>query len=184
MYSLIAASGFLEAWLWSVALLTAVAAGCVALAAPQTGGRAAKLGYGASLAVLQVSPAVAMLLVLARLDNHWAWPAEVLAGVGAAVVGGLLAAELLALWLLVVSRRGVNVNELFAAQSIEDHKGFLRFRIDRDGVLHLYPIGLARSVRSWRPSGGAGPVLVPDAGEELRYDLIEDPVTIVPAARG
>ncbi|MGY0006726.1 metallophosphoesterase family protein, partial [Micromonospora sp. I033] len=73
----------------------------------------------------------------------WPWP---LPAVAAAVlygpVSGLVASQLVALYLLVAGSFGVNVNELFAGQGIEDSKAFLRFRIDPDGTLTIYPIAV------------------------------------------
>ena len=68
------------------------------------------------------------------------WPLPVLAAVFfygpfAAVVS----AEVVALYLLVASRFGVNVNELFAGQGIQGYKGFLRLHIDADGCAHDLP---------------------------------------------
>ena len=72
---------------------------------------------------------------------------------------------------------GVNVNELFAAQSIEDFKGFLRLRIDPDGSLTVYPIGIERRVRHWLPAGdGGGPRQIPAQGERLDPMLLEPPI--------
>ncbi len=45
-------------------------------------------------------------------------------------MSGLVASQLVAAYLLVASSFGVNVNELFAGQGIEDFKSFLRLRID------------------------------------------------------
>jgi hypothetical protein len=112
------------------------------------------------------------------LSDGWSDAGVVVTVAVAALITGLLAAELLALWLLVVSRFGVNINELFAAQSIEDYKGFLRLRIDPDGSLTVYPIGVERRVRHWLPAGDGGvPRLVPAQGERL------DPVLLEPLVR-
>jgi hypothetical protein len=92
---------------------------------------------------------------------------------------GFIDAELVALYLLVASRGGINSNEVFAGQSLEDHKGFLRMHIDREGTLTVYPIKLAKVCRRWRPDPGGAPAdpwLVPD--QELAPALIEDPIRI------
>lgn len=93
---------------------------------------------------------------------------------------GFIDAEVVAVYLLVASRHGINLNEAFAGQSIEDHKGFLRMHIDPDGTLTLYPIKLPTVCRRWRanPAGRpTDPWLLPD-GEELRPELIEEPIRI------
>jgi hypothetical protein len=82
--------------------------------------------------------------------TDWVWPLPVL---GALVVylpvSGLVATELFCLYLLVAGTAGVNLNELFAAQSIVDSKGFLRLHFERDGSLSIYPIAIDRVSRRW-----------------------------------
>ena len=56
---------------------------------------------------------------------------------------------MVALYLLVAGSFGVNVNELFAGQGIEDSKSFLRFRIDPDGTLTIYPIAVDKVSHAW-----------------------------------
>ena len=95
------------------------------------------------------------------------------------IVIGFLDAEIVALYLLVVSRYGINSNEVFAGQSLEDHKGFLRLHIDRDGALWVHPVKVPRICRKWRPDpGGAAcdPWLVPE--KPLEPELIEPPIRI------
>ncbi len=91
-------------------------------------------------------------------------------------VAGLISTELTALYLFVAGKFGVNVNELFAGQGIKDSKSFLRLRIDADGALTIYPIGLDRAGRHW--------VADPDGDPEsswiaptrpLRPRLIDEP---------
>jgi hypothetical protein len=92
---------------------------------------------------------------------------------------GFVDAEVVALYLLVAGRFGINSNELFAGQAVEDHKGFLRLHIATDGTLTVYPIKLDRICRRWRPDPDGAPTepwLRPM--EELRPALIEDPVRI------
>jgi hypothetical protein len=100
--------------------------------------------------------------------------------IGTPVVIGFLDAELVAGYLLVASMFRVNLNEAFAAQSIEDHKGFLRMRIDPSGTLTIYPLKLTTVCRNWRvdPDGGpSDPWLRPD-GTRLTPELIEPPIRI------
>jgi len=97
-------------------------------------------------------------------------------------VGGLLAAELVAVYLLVVDRAfGMNSNELFAGQAIPDRRDFLRLRLQPDGTLTVYPIGLSRVPRRWdrRPDWVPGDRerFVPVDGELTPF-LIEEPVPV------
>ncbi|MGA8117564.1 MAG: metallophosphoesterase [Actinocatenispora sp.] len=92
-------------------------------------------------------------------------------------IAGVAGTELTALYLLVGGWFGVNIEELFAGQGIDDAKSFLRMRIGTDGQLTIYPIGLRRVGRRWRahPSGETGtPWIVPR--RKLTPHLIEKPV--------
>jgi hypothetical protein len=100
--------------------------------------------------------------------------------IGTPVVVGFIDAEVVAVYLLVASRFGINLNEAFAGQSIEDHKGFLRLHIDSTGTLTVYPIKLDTVCRRWRldPDGApSDPWLRPD-GVELKPELIEEPFSV------
>lgn len=70
---------------------------------------------------------------------------------------GLVASQLVAAYLLVAGSFGVNVNELFAGQGIEDSKSFLRLRIDADGTLTIYPIAVDRVSRDWQVNPDQSP---------------------------
>jgi Calcineurin-like phosphoesterase len=73
-------------------------------------------------------------------------------------------------------------NEVFSCQGIEDWKSFLRFHVDREGRLTIYPIGIERVARRrelrFDPTDepGAPYFTVPD---EVRANLIEDPIVCV-----
>ena len=71
--------------------------------------------------------------------------------------GGLLGSWLMAAYLVVADTVGCNTNELFAAQSNPHHKNFLRLHIDEQGVLTIYPVGVARVARRWRLRRGGRP---------------------------
>jgi hypothetical protein len=92
---------------------------------------------------------------------------------------GILDAWIVAVYLLIASRFGVNVNELHAGLAVDDFKGFLRLRIGADGTLTVFPIGLDRVARTWRADPAApseAPWIVPD--EPLRTRLIEPPIAV------
>ncbi|GAA4200209.1 metallophosphoesterase [Actinocatenispora rupis] len=92
-------------------------------------------------------------------------------------VAGVVAAELTAAYLMVAGRFGVNVEESFAAQGIEDAKSFLRLHLNADGELTIYPIGLARAGRDWiaTPDNPAGSSWITPA-RPLEPHLIEGPL--------
>jgi hypothetical protein len=118
----------------------------------------------------------------------WAWPFPLLvAFAGYGPVAGLAGVLVVAVYLLVASRYRVNVNELFAAQGIEDHKCFLRLHFARDGSLSIYPVGVDKVCHRWRADPDAeradAPWIVPAEADSLRYRLAEPPVTISPATK-
>ncbi|MDD7967859.1 metallophosphoesterase family protein [Actinomycetospora lemnae] len=156
--------------LWVLAVLGAIVVGAVSAAfvAPNR-----KRWWGA--VPLRLSLAVAQVGLAGGVAALGTWAHEVLApwraGLWSVIVGGLeilalvgvagLAASLvLALFLLVVGR-WANRNELFAAQSIEDHKGFLRMRIAPDGTLTIFVLGVDRVPRDWTWSPGHAPRWTP-----------------------
>jgi hypothetical protein len=111
---------------------------------------------------------------------EWPWP---LPAVAAAVVYGpvvgFVASQLTAAYLLLAGTFGVNLNELFAAQGIEDAKCFLRLHIAPDGTLTVYPIAVDRIARDWQanPDGAPdSPWLTPT--KPLRARLAEPPFTL------
>lgn len=113
----------------------------------------------------------------------WAWPLPLLAAVVLYLpLAGLVGGELVAAYLLLASHFKINANELFAAQGIEDYKSFLRLHIARDGTLTIYPIGVERICRHWRPDPAAeqpeAAWLVPADPDSLRIRLAEPPVTV------
>ncbi|HEY8474931.1 MAG TPA: metallophosphoesterase [Natronosporangium sp.] len=113
----------------------------------------------------------------------WAWPLPLLA---AAVlylpVAGLVGSQLVAAYLLIASAFQINVNELFAAQGIEDYKSFLRLHIGRDGSLTIYPIAVERICRQWRADPDAerpeSAWIVPADPAALKVRLAEPPIRI------
>ena len=75
--------------------------------------------------------------------------------VGTAGVGAAVGPLLFGLYLVAADRVGAfgrNTNELFAAQAIEDFKGFLRLHFRPDGGLTIYPIKVDR-VSRWVRDG-------------------------------
>jgi hypothetical protein len=112
--------------------------------------------------------------------DGWAWPLPIITAV--ALYGPILAvcaAEVVALYLLIASRFGVNLNELFAGQAIQGYKGFLRMRIGADGSLTIYPVGLDSAGKRWRATPAAAahaPWIEPV--KPLRPKLIEPPITL------
>lgn len=69
-------------------------------------------------------------------------------------------------------------NEAFSALATPDWKHFLRLRIDANGGLTLFPIGIRKVARKWKRSSGVGASFVPDDGRATAPELIEPPVSL------
>jgi hypothetical protein len=168
-----------------VGLVALVVVACLAFARPRRTEPWAKRLWGVSLAVPQLALSWGVAEICDALTDGWSDAAVVVTVAIASVIAGYLAAEVLALWLLVAGRYGVNVNELFAAQSIEDYKGFLRLRIGDDGSLTVFPVAVDRVCRRWRLRTGGGqgdPWFEPSSGD-IPVRLIEPPITFPARSR-
>jgi hypothetical protein len=110
----------------------------------------------------------------------WVWPLPVFTAVVLyGPVAGFVATELTAAYLLIAGSVGVNLNELFAGQGIEDAKSFLRLHIAADGTLTIYPVAIDRICRAWRADPDAAPHMpwvVPV--QPLQARLAEPPITL------
>ena len=136
---------------------------------------------GVMHAVVQIALAMGGTWVWLRLPFHdWAWPGPlVVAAVLYGPIIGFITTQLVSLYLLVASQFDVNVNELFAAQGIEDAKSFLRMHIAPDGTLTIHPIGINRICRRWVADPQGDPYsswLQPE--EPLPVHLIEEPIVV------
>jgi hypothetical protein len=115
----------------------------------------------------------------------WTWPWPSLAvPVAEALVGVGWGPLVVAIYLLLADRvgPGVNTDELFSAQAIQDYKCFVRLRIDTDGALTVFPVKIERAVR-WRFAPDPGPDgdrrwFLPVDGVEPVAELIEEPILI------
>ncbi|WP_239470341.1 metallophosphoesterase [Archangium violaceum] len=107
-------------------------------------------------------------------------PQQLLGAVLVFAVGFLLGPTLMGLYLLLsLNGFGAHPNEAFSALAIPDWKNFLRLRIDKDGRLWLYPIGIRRVPRAWKPGETARePEWVADDKDATPPELIEPPIVI------
>ncbi|MFB7512369.1 hypothetical protein [Streptomyces sp. NPDC056144] len=140
--------------------------------------------FEAAVAVAALAVVVAVARAVPASWNGFAILAVLL--VVAAVLGASLGAQLFALWVLW-SDHGIVAEWQMSGQALDDHKGFLRMHLGRDGSLTLYPLALDATCRNWEveevsDEDGAWkrPVPVPKPGVRL----IEAPVVIARHGRG
>ncbi len=97
-------------------------------------------------------------------------------------VGGFLVGPFVTGFYLWVSVNGflAHSNEAFGALALPDWKNFLRLRIDPDGSLTIYPVGVARVPRKWKQThaGPYAPAFDPDDPKATGPELIEEPLRI------
>ncbi len=96
---------------------------------------------------------------------------------GGYIVGPLV----MGLYLLVsLNVFGRHYNEAFSSLRIEGWKHFLRLKIDAEGNLTIFPIGIRRVPRKWkdRPANQPGPQLIPDDPGASDPELIEAPTIV------
>lgn len=97
------------------------------------------------------------------------------------LAGGFLGGWLFGLYLMVTSKlSGAHINDVFSSQSLTDYKSFLRLRIDSDGRLTIYSVGVPQVPQGgeWRFRGGEGDLEPGDAwfappGDRISTRLIE-----------
>jgi hypothetical protein len=111
------------------------------------------------------------MLAICILARWFAGESDICLIAAVAVVGGIVSATILGLYLLV----SLNLfcrhwDEAFSSLRIQDYKNFLRLRIRQDGTLEIYPVGLSSVPREPR----SGPLCNPP----LRPRLIEQPIQI------
>ncbi len=104
--------------------------------------------------------------ILAVLPPAGAIGASWLAGLGMLMSGALLGTLMFGTWLAVMSWCGYLTNNGFSALALQDFKGFMRFKISTDGVLHGYFVAIDKTPRQWKWTNGAHkrPICQPSHG--------------------
>lgn len=103
-----------------------------------------------------------------------------------AVAGWFMGPMIVGVYLLIsINGFGRHDNEAYSSLRIQDYKHFLRMKVDRDGKLTIYPVGLRRVPRKWkdRKTGTPGPLLEPDDPDATLPELIEPPVVVAGPGR-
>ncbi len=107
-------------------------------------------------------------------------PQLLLSGVLILIAGWIVGSVIMGMYLLIsINVFGRHSNEAFSSLAIEDWKNFLRMKIDPQGNLTLYPVGIRRVPRKWKArDGGVGPEIVSADPRATGPELIESPVLI------
>ena len=107
-------------------------------------------------------------------------PQLLLAAVIIAALGWVVGSTVMGIYLTVsLNFFKRHANEAFSALAIPDWKNFLKLKIDQDGQLTIFPIGIRRVARKWKPtSQTGGSIFVPDDPKATSPELIEEPVAI------
>jgi hypothetical protein len=99
--------------------------------------------------------------------------------IGGYIIGSFIQGLYLLISLNVFGR---HFNEAFSTIAVEDWKSFLKLKIERDGNLTIYPIGIRRVPRQWKVNDAAtGADVVPDREKDTRAtapQLIEPPIIL------
>ena len=92
------------------------------------------------------------------------------------IIGSIVMGIYLAISLNFFKR---HANEAFSALSIPDWKNFLKLKIDEEGRLMIFPIGIRRVPRKWRASDQtSGSIFVPDDPKATSPELIDGPIVV------
>jgi hypothetical protein len=168
---------------FALTILGVILAATVALS--HTPGTKKGAYLGAAHGVAQVALGVGSLLAWGQapfLDTMPKGWAAVVIGLGTLFGTGLVGSWLAAAYLLIADRLfDVNANEVFAAQSIEDHKSWVRMHIDTEGTLRLIPVKVERICRAWELGDESPGVsrLRPAPGQAPEPEMIHaDPIVV------
>jgi len=123
---------------------------------------------------------VSVKLSLQWFDKGFFTPHQLLiAAVIIFVLGWIVGSIVMGVYLLIslnIFKR--HANEAFSALACPDWKNFLRLKIDSQGHLTIFPIGIRRVARKWKESKTGGSTYVPDDAKATQPELIEQPITI------
>jgi hypothetical protein len=148
--------------------------------------------YGSLHAAAHVGPAVAATLAALRglkrisFPDNGFWPGYTAAGI-VFCFGWQWGRSVLATNDFIAHRIDPrqHANDVFAPQAIEGYKGFIRLRLDANGGMTLFPIGVTQVVRDWRlkkPTNDerelCEPWYEPASGIPPQPELIEEPVSL------
>ncbi|TDW30779.1 metallophosphoesterase [Cryobacterium psychrophilum] len=135
-------------------------------------------------AVAAVGLQITVLLTLVILTLSVPWPitwsgaenvvvAAIIVGAG----GALLGTEVFALFTLTQRSGGIFTWQM-SSQAVEDHKGFLRMRLHRNGDLEIFPLVIDTVCRDWTLVDAANGQKRPVPSSPLTPRLLEPPILV------
>ncbi len=126
-------------------------------------------------------------LTIQQFGLPFASTGQMLAAGASMVVGGwLLGSIIMGLYLLIsLNGFGRHTNEAFSSLKIQDWKNFLRLKIDADGSLTIFTVGLRRVPRKWKRIGPGGErsCIVPDDARASAPQIIDRVILTRPAKK-
>lgn len=104
-----------------------------------------------------------------------------LAGLVIFIGGYFIGSLIMGVYLLIsLNFFGRHHNEAFSSLKIADYKNFLRLKIEENGDLVIYPVGIRKVVRKWKNNSdlAENPKVVPSDHRATSPELIEEPIVI------
>lgn len=95
------------------------------------------------------------------------------------VLGWIVGSTILGIYLFIsLNIFGRHANEAFSSLAIPDYKNFLRMRIEANGDLTIFPIGLKRVPRKWQRQSDdvEGSAYIPNDSDATAPELIDGPI--------
>ena len=131
------------------------------------------------LAVFFVSWGVSYYLSSGRGINFSSNSQLILSGLLIFIGGWIIGSFIMGIYLFVsLNVFGRHHNEAFSALKTVDYKNFLRIKINENGDLTVYPIGVRKVARKWKDNSELkhAPRIVPDDSRATEPELIESPI--------
>lgn len=130
------------------------------------------------IAVFLISWQAARIIDPVNGINYSSIPELLYAALLIFIGGFIVGPTIMGLYLLIsLNVFGRHHNEAFSALKIQDYKNFLRFKIDKDGDLTIYPVGVKKVIRSW-PTAHDGRITPSSITDDNRPFLIEEPICV------
>jgi hypothetical protein len=133
-------------------------------------------GLAHLIGVFAVSWLVSWYVNAAKAPVNWSIRQLLFGGLLVFIGGFLIAPTIMGIYLFIsLNIFGRHHNEAFSALKIEGYKNFLRFKIEKNGDLRIYPVGVKKVVKSWR-ADQTGRLVPSKTAKDNEAFLIEGPI--------